>query len=229
MGEVVKFRHARASAAASRGRSGRKSSAVTCPPVALAIFSATSRDGQPLPSQSEVIQPAETSISRAKSPRLMPLDLRYSASRMTVGFSLTETSPQEKFLSHCMDVGTGSAGHFGMTKTAQEPVIETRFKRPFRPTFIRQWRKHRGLTLELLADRIGMSVGNLSMIERAKTGYTQETLEILADALQCEPADLLMRDPNDPEGIWSLWDQAKPGEKKQIVEVLKAVLRTSAA
>lgn len=128
-----------------------------------------------------------------------------------------------------MDVTAMLAEDFGMAKHAQQQVIETRFKRPFRPTFIRQWRKHRGLTLELLADRIGMSVGNLSMIERAKTGYTQETLEMLADALQCTPADLLMRDPGDPEGIWSLWDQAKPGEQKQIIEVVKAMLRTSAA
>lgn len=128
-----------------------------------------------------------------------------------------------------MDVPAALAEHFAMTKKAESEVIETRFKRPFRPTFIRQWRKHRGLTLELLADRIAMSVGNLSMIERARTGYTQETLERLADALQCEPADLLTRNPQDPDGIWSLWDRAKAGERKQIIEVVKAVLRTSAA
>lgn len=128
-----------------------------------------------------------------------------------------------------MDGAPLFAEHFGMVKNAAEQIVETRFKRPFTPTFIRQWRKHRGLTLELLADRIGMSVGNLSMIERAKTGYTQETLELLADALQCAPADLLTRNPADPDGIWSLWDQAKAGERKQIIEVVKAMLRTSAA
>lgn len=122
------------------------------------------------------------------------------------------------------------ADHFGMPKKGRTPVVETNFKQPqFRPTFIRQWRKHRGLTQERLADRIEMSNGNLSMIERGETGYTQATLEAIADALQCDPADLLMRNPADPEGIWSLWERAKPGERKQIVEVVKAMLRTAAA
>jgi hypothetical protein len=35
-----------------------------------------------------------------------------------------------------------------------------------------------------------------------------------------------MRNPADPEGIWSIWDQAKPGQKAQIVEVAKTLLKT---
>lgn len=128
-----------------------------------------------------------------------------------------------------MDGATIPIGTFGMPKTAAKQV-QTRFKRaPFRPTFIKQWRKHRGLTQERLADRVGMSNGNLSQIENGNTAYTQETLEALAEALQCAPADLLMRNPTDPEGIWSLWDQAKPAERLQIIEVVKTLLRTRAA
>jgi transcriptional regulator with XRE-family HTH domain len=150
---------------------------------------------------------------------------------MAKGFSLTETLAQPKSQSDCVDAGNPVSDHFGMPKKAeQQHVVETNFKAPqFRPTFIREWRKHRGLTQERLADRIGMSNGNLSMIERGETGYTQATLEILAEALQCEPADLLVRNPMDAEGIWSLWDKAKPAERKQIVEVVKAMLRTAAA
>jgi DNA-binding Xre family transcriptional regulator len=226
VGIIVKMSdHARASA----GSTPRKSSAVTAPDVTRVIRSATSREGQPVPSQSDVTQPAETSISRAKSPRLMPRSFRYSANRMAGTFSLTETSAQEKFQFNCMDVRQKGAENFGMAKKAHNPVVETNFKQPFRPTFIRQWRKYRGLTQERLADRVGMSNGNLSMIETGKTGYTQETLETLASALQCAPADLLMRDPTDPEGIWSLWDSAKPAERKQMIEVMKTLLRTSAA
>jgi transcriptional regulator with XRE-family HTH domain len=63
--------------------------------------------------------------------------------------------------------------------------VKPRFKEPkFRSTFIRQWRHHRGLTQERLADRVGMTGGNLSKIENGNTGYTQATLEALADALQ---------------------------------------------
>lgn len=99
-------------------------------------------------------------------------------------------------------------------------------KRAFRKTYIRQWREHRGLTLEQLADRIDMTSSYLSMLERGQRGYTQETLEIIAEALQTDVASLLMRDPTDPEAIWSIWEQAKPGERKLIVDIAKTVTKT---
>jgi transcriptional regulator with XRE-family HTH domain len=96
-----------------------------------------------------------------------------------------------------------------------------------RVTFIRQWRKHRGLTLEKLAARLNdMAPSNLSMLERGKRGYTQETLERIAEELQTDAASLLIRNPADGEAIWSLWDQAKPGQKKQIVEIAKTITKT---
>jgi hypothetical protein len=64
------------------------------------------------------------------------------------------------------------------------------------------------------------------MLERGLRGYTQDMLEALAEALTTDPASLLMRDPSDPEAIWSIWDQAKPGERRRIVEVAKALIRT---
>lgn len=106
----------------------------------------------------------------------------------------------------------------------REPQVIPRFKKsPRHPTFIRHWRKHRTLTLERLAERIEMSVGNLSMIERGDYGYSQDTLEALAEALGCHPADLLMRNPLDPEAPWSIWDRLKPAQRKQAVRVLKAL------
>lgn len=115
-------------------------------------------------------------------------------------------------------------------KALQEVKVETRFKAPpFRPTFIRQWRKKRGLTLETCAERSGMSKGNLSNIERGKTGYSQATLEAIANALQCDPVDLLIRNPTDPEGIWSLWDRAQPAQRKQLAGIIAAYLNSSAA
>jgi transcriptional regulator with XRE-family HTH domain len=96
-----------------------------------------------------------------------------------------------------------------------------------RVTFIRQWRKHRDLTLEQLSSRLDdMAPSNLSMLERGLRGYTQETLERIAEALQTDAASLLIRNPKDGEAIWSLWDQAKPGQKKQIVEIAKTITKT---
>jgi len=98
--------------------------------------------------------------------------------------------------------------------------------RKFRETFLRQWRHHRGLTLEKLAARLDMTPSHLSMLERGQRGYTQDTLEAVASALQSDVASLLMRDPSDPDAFWSLWDQAKPGQRRQIVDLAKNILKT---
>lgn len=94
----------------------------------------------------------------------------------------------------------------------------------YRPTFIRAWRKHRDMSLDKLAARVPMDKGNLSKIERGLLPYNQELLERLADALQTEVASLLMRDPTDPAAIWSVWDRASPGEKRQIESVAEALV-----
>ena len=96
----------------------------------------------------------------------------------------------------------------------------------FRPTFIRQWREHRGLNQEQLASRLEMTQSHLSMLENGKRAYTQQTLEAVAEALQTDVASLLMRDPTDPDAIWSIWDNAKPGERQMIVDIAKTVTKT---
>lgn len=105
--------------------------------------------------------------------------------------------------------------------------VTPRFRKPpLRRTFIREWREHRLLTLEQLAERVGTTHATLSRVERSKQPYSQALLEALADALQTDPASLLIRNPADPEGIWSVWDQAKPGQKQAIVDIAKTVIKT---
>lgn len=100
------------------------------------------------------------------------------------------------------------------------------FKQNRHRHFIREWRKHRGLTLERLAERLETSAASLSRIENGDQPYTQDFLEAVADALGTDPASLIMRDPSSTDAIWSLWDRAKPAERRQIEEVVKAILRT---
>jgi len=104
--------------------------------------------------------------------------------------------------------------------------VRTNFKTK-RATFIRAWRKHRGLSLERLGERIGVTKGALSQLENGTVAYTQPMLEALADALGCEPQDLLMRDPTDPEGIWSIYGSLSPAEQAQAIKILKALKRAS--
>jgi transcriptional regulator with XRE-family HTH domain len=71
-------------------------------------------------------------------------------------------------------------------------------KRPRRRTFLRQWRDKAGLNQEQAADRIGLTQSQLSRIESGRSPYNQDFLERAAEAYQCEPADLLMRDIAPP-------------------------------
>jgi transcriptional regulator with XRE-family HTH domain len=117
------------------------------------------------------------------------------------------------------------------SKRAVHPVYVVKVKPRFRQpphhlTFIRQWREDRGLTLERLADRVGTTHASLSRLERGLQPYSQTMLERLADALRTDTASLLIRDPTDPDGIWSVWDRAKPAERRQIVEIAKTLIKT---
>ncbi len=93
-----------------------------------------------------------------------------------------------------------------------------------RPTFIRQWRQHRGYSLDQLAERVPMDKGNLSKIERGILPYNQDLLERLADALMTDPASLIMRDPSQSGAIWTLWERATVGERAQIESVVEALI-----
>jgi transcriptional regulator with XRE-family HTH domain len=115
-----------------------------------------------------------------------------------------------------------------MAKRAQPQPKKAQFRR----TFIRQWRQHRGLTLEQLADRVRTindaletTHASLSRIETGKQPYNQLLLEAIAEALQTDVASLLIRDPSAPEGIWSVWDEAKPGERQTIVDIAKTIVK----
>ena len=111
--------------------------------------------------------------------------------------------------------------------------------------YLREWRKACGLTLEQAADRvertseawadagpavrpISMTHATLSRIERGKLQYNQALLEILARVYKTDCASLIMRDPGESEDLWSIWEQLRPVERVQALEVLKALHRTRA-
>ena len=98
--------------------------------------------------------------------------------------------------------------------------------RKARKTYLREWRGKKGKTLVQVAEFLHMSHGNLSKIERGLVPYNQELLEALADLYDCDPVDLLIRDPSEPTNIWSIWDRALPAQRRQIVEIAETLLRT---
>lgn len=108
--------------------------------------------------------------------------------------------------------------------------VKTNFKSADGPRhFIKAWRKFRGLTQEQLASRMDVAVSTISQLETGKQGYSQPTLEALAEAMSCQPADLLMRDPSRDNVIWSIEEQLKkapPERQSQIIAVVETMLRT---
>lgn len=92
--------------------------------------------------------------------------------------------------------------------------------------FLKAWRKHRGYTQERLADMVSLSTPYISQLERGSRQYTQELLELFAEALRCSPADLIIRDPTDPDGLWTIYDALSAPERRQVVEIAKTIKRT---
>ncbi len=96
-----------------------------------------------------------------------------------------------------------------------------------RKTFLREWRRVKpGRTLDMVAAELHMSQPQLGRIERGDSPYNQDLLEALALLYGCTVADLLMRDPTDPNAMWSIWEQAKPGEKRLIAAAAEAIVKT---
>lgn len=110
--------------------------------------------------------------------------------------------------------------------------------------FLRAWRKASGLTQEAVVEkgqaifegrvmaegeetslkRIGLSQTSLARIERGETPYNQTLLEILAEVYGTDAPSLIMRNPVDPEGIWSIYDQIPAPERKRALRVIKGAV-----
>lgn len=87
--------------------------------------------------------------------------------------------------------------------------------------YLREWREFRGMTLEQVGPMIPMTHQNLGKIERGATNYTQPVLEALAQIYGTTVADLLVRNPVEPESIYTIWEQLEPAAQSQVVEIAK--------
>lgn len=97
--------------------------------------------------------------------------------------------------------------------------------RPLRRTYIREWREASKLTQVQLAQRLEGVVGQstLSRLENGHYEYTQGTLEAVAEALGCEPADLIGRLPGAPNELTLIINRIPPEKRKQAGAVRKAL------
>jgi transcriptional regulator with XRE-family HTH domain len=124
-----------------------------------------------------------------------------------------------------------------MAKKTEKKVVSRLKKRHiYQRTFIREWREHRNLTQEQLADMVGAYLvdreladgythATIGRLENGLVRYTQPVMEAIAEALRTNVASLITRNPlTDPEGMWELWDGAEAKDKAKIVEIAKMVV-----
>lgn len=80
--------------------------------------------------------------------------------------------------------------------------------------YVRQWREHRLLTQEQLAERVEKSRGLISQIESGATDLTEDMIFGLSDALRCAPWDLFRVNPLKEGVLVDITDalQGKPAE-----------------
>ena len=105
-----------------------------------------------------------------------------------------------------------------MKKAAPKPRTQ------HRKTYIREWRKHRGKTIEWLAEQVGLEPSAISYLERGLSGYTQGSIEKIAEALGTTPAVLIRRPPRN-EAI-EVIETASESELRELAGVLTALRET---
>lgn len=105
------------------------------------------------------------------------------------------------------------------------PLRQTAYmaKRPRQPWYLKEWRQHRGWTQDELADKTGLSKPFISQLERGRRQYTPETLELLADALNCDTAALLKRNPRGDDAVWAFFEDLTQPERAQAITVIRAL------
>lgn len=96
--------------------------------------------------------------------------------------------------------------------------------------YLKPWRKFRGLTQEQLGflmagdDETPVSHAHISHLENGQKQYTQDMLERLAAALDCEPYDLLIGPPGQLDSLHAVAAQIPEAERGRAIEILKAFI-----
>jgi len=93
---------------------------------------------------------------------------------------------------------------------------------------IRYWRKKRRLTQKGLEAISGVSHAQISRLETEASGFSKESLQALAKALQVTVADLVDLEPDEiPElaEVKAIMESLDPDERRRLVGMLHAFAR----
>lgn len=113
---------------------------------------------------------------------------------------------------------------FSMAKGQRRKTTRQPTRRVWRRIYLEAWRNKRGLSIEGLAEKSGVSPGLISLIENSKSGGSPETLEKLATALDCEVGELLDVKPDAEGSMLRVWVN---DENRSTIEAILAAFPKS--
>lgn len=101
--------------------------------------------------------------------------------------------------------------------------------------YLREWRKHRGLTQESVVSRLAaiddpqlpQTAASLSRLENGKQPYSERMLEALADIYGTEPGHLLDRNPLKEGKVIDIFQALNEQQQRQALAVIEALAKAS--
>jgi transcriptional regulator with XRE-family HTH domain len=95
------------------------------------------------------------------------------------------------------------------------------------PHYLREWRKHRKLTQQELADAINTSKSAISDLERFNLQLSPKWLNRIAPVLDTQPGYILDHDPeNVPADVIDIWSKIPERDRERAARVLREFTRT---
>lgn len=90
------------------------------------------------------------------------------------------------------------------------------------PNHLKAWREFRKLSQEALADKVGTTASQISMLENGERGLSAKWLRKLAPALGTTPGHLLDHDPGTLDNdVFDIWVAIGERDREQALRVLK--------
>jgi transcriptional regulator with XRE-family HTH domain len=115
-------------------------------------------------------------------------------------------------------------GRVAMKRPQLKSARQSKKSWPLAYMHLREWREYRGLSVEALADKAGVSAGLISIIENRKSPGSPVSLEKLARALQIDLADLLAvkPDPDRRGSVMRFW--VPDADRARVKRLIAAIL-----
>lgn len=95
------------------------------------------------------------------------------------------------------------------------------------PNNLKAWREFRGMSQAELAEAVGTNQNMIGYLETGDRGLSAKWLRRLSGPLRTTPGFILEHDPRDlPTDIIEIWINASEAERRQLVSLAKAIVRT---